>query len=148
MRRATPETYNLARQLLAREGGDGKDPEQVVPAAEAVFRKLGQPLSLLIGRGGFHSLLARAINLSASEFPLLVGIQGETLKEDSLQGVRASLPGRAPTEVNEALVDVVANLVWLLVTFIGRDLALWVVEQAWPDLPTGDWESGSTEVGR
>jgi len=148
MRRARPETHNLALELLAREGGVGGDPEREVAAAERVFRKLGEPLSMLVGRAGFQSLLARAINLSAAESPLLRGIVGETLQEDSLQGLRPALPGADAAEVTEAMVNVVANLLWLLVTFIGRDLSMRLVREAWPGLGTGDSESGASEVDR
>lgn len=148
MRQSTPDIDELARRLLAREGGDGRDSEGVVAAAGQVLRRLGEPLSLLVGKAGFHSLLARAVNVSASESPMLRGIEAERLKEDALEGLRATLPDRDPAEVLEAMVSVVANFVWLLVTFIGRNLALRLVSGVWPDLPAGDKRPGPSEVDR
>lgn len=148
MRQPTPDIDDLARRLLAQEGGGGQDSEEAVAAAEQVLRKLGEPVSLLVGRAGFHSLLARAVNLSASESPMLRGFEAERLQEDSLQGIRATLPGRDPAEVQEAMVSVVANFVWLLVTFIGRNLALRLVSDTWPELPAADDQPGPSEVDR
>ena len=148
MRQPAPDIDDLAHRLLAQEGGEGQDSEEAVAAAGQVLRKLGEPLSLLVGRAGFHSLLARAVSLSASESPMLRGIEAERLKEDALEGLRAALPGRDPAQVTEAMVSVVANFVWLLVTFIGRNLALRLVSDAWPELPAGDDRPGPSEADR
>jgi hypothetical protein len=36
------------------------------------------------------------------------------------------------SSVSEALALVLANVIWLLVTFIGEDIALGLVEEVWP----------------
>ncbi len=144
----TPDIDDLARRLLVQEGGDSRDPKEVVVATGRVFRKVGEPLSLLISTRGFYSLLARAVSLSVPKFPILRGIEAESLNEDSFQGLRVGVADHDSTEVTEAMVEVIAYLVWLLVTFIGRDLALQVVMQGWPGLPTGSGESGSGEGDR
>ncbi len=42
-------------------------------------------------------------------------------------------------------LDVVL-FIWLLSTFIGKDLALRLIHQAWPELPLNGADSGSEEV--
>lgn len=101
-----------------------------MPALAIVTEKLRRPLVTLTGIAGFRSLLARALTLAKAQAPDLGTVRIEP--DGSLAGL--SDPGNQ-AQVAEAGVILIAQLLGLLVTFIGESLMLTVVREAWPDLP-------------
>ena len=53
-----------------------------------------------------------------------------------------------PTQVQEGIGAVLANLIGLLDTFIGEDLALRLVREAWPDAPRPNNTDSETQEAR
>jgi hypothetical protein len=91
-------------------------------------------LERLIAAAGFHALLRRALSLASAEFVWLKGVRVEEGRGCSFVGLRDAAEGRSVGEVGEAFGAIVANVLWLLVTFIGEDLTLRLVRDAWPEL--------------
>ena len=91
-----------------------------------VSEKLRQPLSTLAGSSGFRSLLARALTLAKAQNPRLSAVQ---VKPDgSLEGL-----GREDQDT-EAGVLLIAQLLELLVAFIGEALTMKLVLDSWPNV--------------
>lgn len=96
-----------------------------MPAVFYVSEKLRHPLSTLAGSSGFRSLLARALTLAKAQNPRLARCN---LKPDgSLDGL-----GSEDQDV-EAGVILIAQLLELLVTFIGEGLVMNLVLDSWPN---------------
>jgi hypothetical protein len=103
-------------------------------AAFRVCEKLRQPLSTLAGATGYRSLISRALTLAKKEAPSLGEVQ---VKEDgSLERTGAIELMDEAAKKGEALL--VAQLLGLLVTFIGQALTLGLVRDLWPDAPFED----------
>lgn len=102
-----------------------------MPAVALVAEKLGRPLVTLTGIAGFRSLLARALTLAKAQAPALNLVEIEP--DGSLTGF-----GNDEAQVADAGVMLIAELLGLLVTFIGEHLMLTLVRDAWPDLAIPD----------
>jgi hypothetical protein len=123
----------LAQWLLAYEAARDNVAEANMPARALVAEKLRRPLVTLTGIAGFRSLLARALTLAKAQAPALNIVQIEP--DGSLAGF-----GNDEAQIEEAGLMLIAQLLGLLVTFIGERLMLTLVRDAWPDLPIlDDW---------
>src|SRR5688572_10054795 len=117
MNTATPAIQDLARRLIALEAARAPSDG---PAGEAVraCEKLRVPLAKLAGVAGFRSLMARALALARAEVPWLGSVQVRA--DGSLEGFDAAGREQGAAPAGEAGVAVVAQLLGLLVTFIGE----------------------------
>ena len=129
----SPKILELAQQLLAYEAAGDNFSGANMPAGFRAAEKLRRPLSTLAGSSGFRSLLARALTLAKAKVPGLSAVQ---VKPDgSLEGLSGL--GNQDQEA-EAGVILIAQLLGLLVTFIGESLMLSLVLDVWPDFPVFD----------
>jgi hypothetical protein len=124
----SPKIQELAQQLLAYEAARPNPSEVNIPAVLCVSEKLRRSLSTLAGSSGFRSLLARALTLAKAEVPALSPVQVQP--DGSLEGWRDF--GNEDQHA-DACVILIAQLLGLLVTFIGEGLTLSLVLDAWPD---------------
>jgi hypothetical protein len=130
MNTVTPAILTLARRLIALEAA--RNPSDGL-GGEAVLAcdKLRVPLAKLVGVAGFRSLMTRAKALATAEVPWLKSVQ---VREDgSLEEFHATSHHQGGAPGREAGVVVVAQLLGLLVTFIGEPLTLHFVYDAWPN---------------
>jgi hypothetical protein len=101
-------------------------------ACEAMRNRLAP----LVSVAGFNALLGRAVKLAAREFPFLAAIGAATAAPNgSLDGLWQAVEGCEPAEGADALVAILANFIWLLVIFIGENLVMRKVHEAWPQVP-------------
>ena len=124
----SPKIRELAQRLLAYEAARANPSEANIPAVLCVSDKLRRSLSTLAGSSGFRSLLARALTLAKAQVPALSAVQVQP--DGSLEGW--SDFGHEDQHA-EASVMLFAQLLGLLVTFIGEGLTLSLVLDAWPD---------------
>jgi hypothetical protein len=90
-------------------------------------------LTTLMGNNGFRALLARALTLAAPQAPWLRTVQ---LRRDGCLHEFDDLATRLdPEEITEAAGILVAQLLGLLVAFVGEKLTLCIVRQTWPQFP-------------
>jgi len=130
----SPETRQLAERLVAFEASAKQTSDDDPRATCRVCEKLRQPLVTLTGTAGYISLLSRALTLAKREAPALSAV--DVRSDGSLGGLE--------DEAAVAHTVLVAYLLGLLTTFIGKDLTMRLVQDIWPDFPGSD----STSSGR
>lgn len=134
MSRASPEIQDLARRLLAFEAARSNSSAARADAAAQVIEELRLHLIKLAGVAGFRSLLSRALTLAKAEAPSLKVVQiradGSLEGFDGIEGSREVEVGAEAVQAGTVLV---ANLLELLVTFIGTPLTLRLVHVTWPE---------------
>jgi hypothetical protein len=121
----------LAQRLLSCEADASKNSETSESATLRVCAKLRQPLITLAGVAGFRSLLSRALALAMVEVPSLGGVQ--VAADGSLQGLDDLELQIDKDQAREAGVILIAQLIALLLTFIGEGLTLRMVQDVWPE---------------
>ncbi len=128
-----PSLADFAQRLFVHEAGGHQRTQDSADAMERACQSLHTRLTPLLSEASVNALLGRAITLAGREFPLLASIGPVT--DCSLDGLQQAVDGRNPAEAADAIVAILANFLWLLVTFIGQDLGLRKVHEAWPDVP-------------
>jgi hypothetical protein len=130
MSRASPEMRNIAKRLIAYEAGGNKPGATKNPVEFSACEKLRPNLATLMGSGGFRALLSRALALTQAEVPSLHGVHVKA--DGTLEWVETDHAQRDPDELFEGRVVLLAQLLGLLVAFIGEDLTLRLVREVWP----------------
>ena len=134
-----PSIRHLARRLLALEAArEGAQADEC--GATRVCDKLRLPLVKLAGVAGFRSLLSRALALAKSAAPALESVRVQP--DGSLSGFEGIAADNG-AEVGEV---VVAQLLNLLVTFIGESLTLRLAGDAGPEATIDSLAEGSGEA--
>jgi hypothetical protein len=132
---------DLADGLIAYETRENRSSETKVSAAVLVGEKLRLKLATLMGNVAFRALLSRALALANVEVPWLRAVH---IKADgSLEGLDELVAQVDPDEIFEGTVTLLAQLLGLLVTFIGEELALGLVHEVWPKLPLSNSDFGT-----
>jgi hypothetical protein len=134
---ATPKLKGFARRLLAYEAASGEPADAKDSAAFRVCEQLRGPLGKLMGVGGFRALLSRALALAGAEVPWLRALHIKADGSlDGLEELEAKLDSRA---VAEGEVVLAAQLLGLLLTFIGPALTLRMLHDIWPKIEDLDF---------
>ena len=121
-------TRELAQRLLAFEAVEAGTTNADTHAVGRVCDKLRRPLTTLAGAAGFRSLLARALTLAKQESPVIAA--WEVNSDGSLQGLNG--------EAAQSGAVLIAQLIGLMITFIGESLTLRLLHDVWPDLPDSE----------
>lgn len=132
MSRATPQMRDLAARLITAETRKPKASEPEHPAVFHVCEKLRPHLATLMGNGGFRAVLSRALAVTSAEVPWLLALQVNA--DGALEGWDKPEAQVPPKELTESGVLLVAQLLGLLVAFIGDNLTLHLVRAVWPKL--------------
>jgi hypothetical protein len=122
---ASTELRTFADGLLATEAASPHGPSDGT-AAYRVCEKLRRPLTTLAGTNGFHSLVARALMLAKREVPEMQGIHVGT--DGALIGLADIEPRSVGALAETALIT---NLLDLVASFIGEELTMSLVQDAW-----------------
>ena len=142
MPEVSPAPRVLARRVLLHDAGDNPEPAALADAVARADARLRGRLTDLIGLTGYTTLIARAVRLAQAENPALAHVTVAAAgsgAEGTLRGVRdvvedARVSGADPGAVEAGLSAILAHDIGLLSTFIGEDLALRLVREAWPEL--------------
>ena len=126
-----PQTLDLAQRLLAYENAAGKTSEPTEFAAFRVCERLRQPVSTLAGVAGFRSLLSRALTLARAEAPSLSAV--EVAADGSVKGLDELASKTDKEQARDGGAILIAQLIGLLLTFIGDGLTLRLVQDVWPE---------------
>jgi hypothetical protein len=132
---------DFAERLIVYETRENKSSETKTQAAFLVGEKLRPQLAALMGNVGFHALISRALALSNAEIPWLRAVH---VKADgsfeSLDELGAQVD---PDKIFEGRVVLLAQLLGLLVAFIGGSLTLRLVHEIWPKITLNELVFGS-----
>jgi hypothetical protein len=145
MSESFPEVRSLARALLAGQC-PGPGAEAAVEAAERVMHRLADRLSPLVGVGGFHLLLQRALKRTRVEHAWLDAVRTDPEVPWRLPGM-AEAAREAPEGPNDAVQALLAELIGLLARFLGADMTIRLVRQSFPEMRRGgETGAGSEET--
>jgi len=133
MSRVPPSLEDFARRLLLHEAGGRESAEDFADAMVRACQALHVRLTPLLSAAGVNALLGRALTLAAREFPFLAAVGAVKGPDCSLDGLREALAGHDAAA--DAVVAILGNFLWLLVDFIGENLGLRKVHEAWPGVP-------------
>ena len=137
---SSPVSLQLARRLLAYEAAAGRNSEPTESVAFRVCEKLRIPLCSLAGVAGFRSLLSRALALARAEAPGLRAV--EVSGDGSLKGQDALGPQKDKEIAGDGGALLIAQLLGLLLTFVGEGVTLRMVQNVWPEFAFDDRDSG------
>lgn len=145
MRAVTPVARTLAEQALLYEGQGRSDPATMADALQRAYERLRWRLVVLVGSAGFAALFSRALRLAQEDFPALRDVTADAQSKGGLQRLDAFVTANAgdPAAAIAGLSAILAHLIGLLVTFIGEDIAVRLVYDAWPEL--GQDRSGDAD---
>ena len=142
MSRATPKMRDSAERLIAYETMGSKSSKTTIPVTFPVSEKLRPQLATLMGNAGFSALLSRALALANVEVPWLraVHVEAGYFKASDEPGAQVD-----PSDFFEGRVVLLAQLLGLLVAFIGANLTLRLVREVWPKLSLNnlDFDEGA-----
>jgi len=128
-------TREWARSLLSSETVTDTDPTQVAPPTIRVYERLRQVLSTPVGVDGFRALASRALALTRSESPKLSAVQ--ITADGDLRGFSEVQPTVDADQNAETGVILIAQLLWLLLTFLGEATTVRLIEDMRPQVKTG-----------
>jgi hypothetical protein len=127
---------DFSERLIAHATRGNKPAETETPAIFLVVEKLRPNLVTLLGNVGFRALLSRALVLTNTEIAWLRAVHVKA--DGSLEGLHELEAQLDPEEIAEGRVVLLAQLLGLLVVFIGESLTLRLVRDVWPKLSLDD----------
>lgn len=136
MNRATPRMRTLAGRVITLELAGPRSDASLVRSAMPVPERLRTPLSSLMGPAGFRGLLVRALALAGAEVPWLRAVRVDD--DGTMDGWLQPYAQLGSEQFHEGRVVLLAQLLGLLVAFIGERLTLRLLLEEWPKLPVGD----------
>lgn len=125
----------FAGRLIACEMKRLGMPPADVPPAFLVCDRLRPHLATLMGSAGYRALLARALALAGAGVPWL-----RTVKVSADGSLEVPAANTKKTAVDD--VELLAQLLGLMVAFIGENLTRRLVLEIWPKLPRTDLDLG------
>ena len=136
MTRASPQLREVAARLIAEETQKNKATAPNPPAVFYICEKLRPHLAALMGKAGFRAVLSRTLVVATAEAPWLREV--EVNANGALEGWDKPRAQVAVKELTEGGVLLIAQLLGLLVAFIGSNLTLRLVRDVWPKLSLED----------
>ena len=132
---------NFAKRLMTHETSGNRSSGKNNSTDFHDSDQLRPPLSTLMGNGGFRAILSRALALANAEVPWLRAVHVKA--DGSLEGLEELHAQLDPDEFVEGRIELLAQLLGLLVAFIGEDLTLRLVRDIWSKVSLDDLDFGS-----
>jgi hypothetical protein len=120
----------VRRALVDTTGVAEPDRTQLASAFETLCQRLRDQLRPLFGTAAVGALLVRSVHVATGEYPWLGGIVPKGPDSCSVDGI-ATLENLDVNTLHEGLATVLAHNIGLLSAFVGEDLVLPLVQQAW-----------------
>ena len=131
---------SFAKRLMDSEALSNTSSAAQTAAAFPVTDKLRPHLARLMGHGGVRALLSRALMLATTEVSWLRAVQVNA--DGGLVGFEALGSQLDPAEFVEGRVVLLAQLLGLLVAFIGPSLTSGLTGEIWPQIPLNEQDFG------
>lgn len=122
MNRVTPKLRIHAQRIIAYEMSRNASSKSTSAAAFVAIGTLGPHFGALMGAAGFRALISRALVLANAEVAWLHNLRVN--KDGSFEGLNELEVQVSPEEIANGGIVLLAQLLALLVTFIGEDLTL------------------------
>jgi hypothetical protein len=119
-------TRDLARSLVASEGDANTTSLHTEPATVRVYERLRRQLGSSVGSDGFHALASRALALAKSDSLRLRAVQ--VTANGDLRGLDEVESEADADEAGEAGIILIAQLLGLFLTFLGKSTTLRLIE--------------------
>jgi hypothetical protein len=132
---------SIAQRLIKYETPGNDSSETTDTATFQVTERLRPHLATLMGQGGFRALLSRALVLARVEVSWLRTVQVNA--DGILEGLATPHARLTPAEFREGRVVLLAQLLGLLVAFIGPGLTSRLVGEIWPQLAADKVDFGN-----
>jgi hypothetical protein len=132
---------SIALRLINYEAPANDSSETTATASFQVTERLRPHLSTLMGNGGFRALLARALVLASEEVSWLRGVQVNA--DGTLEGLETPHARLKPAHFHEGRLVLLAQLLGLLVAFIGPGLTSRLMGEIWPQLAADNVDFGN-----
>ena len=132
---------DFAERLIAYETKGNKSSKTKNATVFLVGEKLRLHLTALMGNVGYRALLSRALALANAEVPWLHAVHVKA--NGSFGGLDELGAQVGPETIAEGSVVLLAQLLGLLVAFIGGNLTLRLVREMWPKIPLNDLDFGN-----
>ena len=131
---------DFAKRLTDYEArGNETSATKTLPAFQ-VCEKLRARLAVSVGNAGSRELLSCALARANAEVPWLRAVQVKA--DGQLEGLQALHAQRSSEQLSEGEVVLLAQLLGLLVAFIGERLTFRQVREVWPQIPLNDLDFG------
>jgi hypothetical protein len=135
---ASPYMRSFANRLILCEANGSKFATAKRPDAFDVGEKLRPQLATLMGTGCYRALFVRALALASLEVSWL---RSASVKADgTLDGLAELQAAQSAEESFEGGVVLLAQVLGLLVAFIGETLTLQLLREIWPSVVFSDKE--------
>jgi hypothetical protein len=141
MNRATPQMRSVALRLINYETQKNDASETGTAATFPMTERLRPHLATLMGNGGFRALLARALVLASAEVSWLRKVIVNA--DGALEGLETPYAQLKPAEFRDGQVVLLAQLLRLLVAFIGPVMTLRLMGEIWPQLAADNVDFGN-----
>lgn len=130
-------SHHLASsRIISHESERSDSAEPRTQVALQIPESLRPSLTTLMGNGGYRALLMRSLALASPAVPSLRSISVSV--EGNLDGYQPLLETLSPEELKDGRVELGAQLIGLLVAFIGEKLTLQLLGEAWPGMSDAD----------
>jgi hypothetical protein len=140
MSRASSKVRKFAERLTAYETRGNEPAETAGPPGFRTCEKLRAHLATSVGNVGSRELVSCAFARASAEVPWLRAVQVKA--DGQLEGLEALHAQRSQEERSEGEVVLLAQLLGLLVAFIGERLTFRQVREVWPQIPLNDLDFG------
>jgi hypothetical protein len=135
----SPKLIRFVRHaLIAATGVAAPSVPQLASAFDVLCDRLRTRLHPMFGPHAVAALFARAHHLSISEFTWLVDVVPTDGERCSLDGLQSASHQVDPDTIAIGLAAILAHAIGLLCTFIGDDLVMPVVQEAWCTASLGE----------
>jgi hypothetical protein len=132
---------SIAERLILYETSRKDSATTANSASFRVTERLRPHLAMLMGNGGFRALLARALVLARIEVSWLRTV--EVSADGTLEGLETPHARLTPAQFREGRIVLLAQLLGLLVAFIGPGLTSRLVGEIWPQLAAENVDFGN-----
>ena len=119
----------VRRTLVEAAGAEALDRPQLASSFNSLCNRLRQRLQPLFGTSAVTALFARALHVATAEFPWLADVIGKN--GDGCSANIITVPQVEMASLEDGLAAVLAHNIGLLSTFVGDDLVLPLVQEAW-----------------
>jgi hypothetical protein len=129
----------FARQaLVAATGVPAPQPDQLAAAFDVLCEHLRRRLHPMFGAAAIAALFARAHRVAVAEFSWLADVVPKDGERCALSGLQSVSRHLDPNTIADGLAAILAHDIGLLSTFIGDDLVMPLVQEAWGTASVSD----------